>query len=223
MRADAGPEADLQEGSAKCVLLNQRKYALFKVDGTVYCVDNTCTHAGGPLCEGTLDRFVVRCPWHGSRFDVRTGQVVGPPARTPMKSYPVAIEGGRIWVQLALDLLVAQGQEMTAAPSVNPMEPFANETLLNETLDELGKFEYKLYGGIPVKLHRGEPTKYEFDLNLGVIHFTEQDVRGLSAIFSMLNEKWGTVMTYCIYPSKTRNRDMILNVRGSPMAPAEID
>src|SRR5437763_327071 len=47
--------------------------------------------------------------------------------------------------------------------------------------------------------------------------------KGLSEIFARTNAKWGTEMTYCIYPSKERTRDMILNVRGSPMAPAEID
>ena len=103
------------------------------------------------------------------------------------------------------------------------MEPFADPALLAEVVGELSKFEYKLYGAIPIRFHRGEATKYEFDLNLGVVHFTEQDCKGLSEIFARTNAKWGTEMTYCIYPSKERTRDMILNVRGSPMAPAEID
>ena len=103
------------------------------------------------------------------------------------------------------------------------MEPFGARELLNETLAALEGFEYKLYGRIAPRLHRGEPTKYEFDLNLGVIHFTEMDFQGLSALFARLNEKWGTEMTYCLYPSKERNREMILNVRGSPLAPSELD
>lgn len=54
------------------------------------------------------------------------------------------------------------------------------------------------------------------------MHFTERDFSGLSSIFSRLNEKWGTEMTFCIYPSKKSNRDMIINVRGSPKAPSDI-
>src|SRR5207247_663477 len=81
------------------------------------------------------------------------------------------------------------------------------------------KFDYKLYGPIPLRFHRGQPTKYEFDLNLGIVHFTEQDFEGLSAIVRRVNAKWGTLMTFCIYPSKDKARDMILNFRGSPMAP----
>ena len=100
MRVNIGPEAELHEGGAKCVTVNQRIFALFKVDGKVYCLDNRCTHLGGPLCEGSLEGAVVQCPWHGSRFDVRSGQVVGPPARVPVRSYEVAIEDGGVWVDL---------------------------------------------------------------------------------------------------------------------------
>lgn len=105
----------------------------------------------------------------------------------------------------------------------DPLEPFADKSLLDEVLGELSGFKYKLFGQIPVRFYRGDPTAYEFDLNLGVIHFTEQDCKGLSEIFDRINRKWGTKMTYCIYPSKDRARDMILNVRGSPKAPSEID
>ncbi len=109
------------------------------------------------------------------------------------------------------------------ADAFDALEPFASEALLQEMLNELGKFRYKLYGPRPIVLHRGPPTKYEFDLNLGLIHFTEQDFKGLSEIFARLNQKWGTRMTFCVYPSKEKPRDMILNVRGSPRAPSEID
>lgn len=108
-------------------------------------------------------------------------------------------------------------------PEFDPLTPFENESLLREVLDHLRQFEYKLYGQIPLIFHRGPPTQYEFDLNLGVVHITEQDCRGLSEIFEAINKSWRTQMTFCIYPSKEKARDMVLNVRGSPKAPAEID
>lgn len=100
MRAEAGAEQEIPESGAKCVTINQRPYALFKVAGKVYCLDNACTHVGGPLCRGTLDGLTVRCPLHGSRFDVRTGQVVGGPARVPVRSYPATVEAGNVWVEV---------------------------------------------------------------------------------------------------------------------------
>lgn len=54
-----------------------------KVDGTIYALGNTCTHAGGPLNKGTWvgrDRCEIQCPWHGSRFDVRTAAATAGPA-----------------------------------------------------------------------------------------------------------------------------------------------
>lgn len=105
----------------------------------------------------------------------------------------------------------------------DPMEPFANPILLKETIEALGGIEFKLFGKRPLNLHRGAPTKYEFDWNLGLVHVTEQDFRALADAFRVLNEKWGTEMTFCLYPSKEKPRDIILNVRGSPLAPSEID
>ncbi len=105
----------------------------------------------------------------------------------------------------------------------DPLEPFANRELLDGLVAELVAFRWKLYGPIPARYHRGEPTKYEFDLVLGVVHVTEQDFRGLSELFQRLNDAWGTRMTFCIYPSKEKARELILNVRGSPRAPSEID
>lgn len=100
MRVALVAEEDLSAAGTKCVEINGRKYALFKVSGQVYCLDNKCTHLGGPLCQGTLREFVVQCPWHGSRFDVRSGQVVGPPARSAVRAYPTTVEGGKVWADL---------------------------------------------------------------------------------------------------------------------------
>jgi hypothetical protein len=105
----------------------------------------------------------------------------------------------------------------------DPSHPFADREALQLLLDRLEAIEYKLYGKIPIKFHRGQPTEYEFDLNLGVVHVTEQDCQRLSAILAEANRAWGTEMTYCLYPSREVAREIILNLRGSPLAPAEID
>ena len=100
MRVALAADEDIPAEGTKCVELNGRTYALFKASGKVYCLDNQCTHMGGPLCEGSLQGSVVQCPWHGSRFDVTSGNVVGPPARKPVRSYSVLIEDGKIVVDI---------------------------------------------------------------------------------------------------------------------------
>jgi nitrite reductase/ring-hydroxylating ferredoxin subunit len=67
--------------------------AVFNVGGNVCATQAKCTHKGGPLNEGTLDGSTVTCPWHGSQFDVCTGAVLRGPAREPVKSYRVTLEG----------------------------------------------------------------------------------------------------------------------------------
>ncbi len=77
--------ADLKD--KLCASAKGKELALFKVKDNNYCTDNECAHLGGPLCKGKLEGFIVKCPWHGSEFDVRDGAVKGGPAKTAIKSY----------------------------------------------------------------------------------------------------------------------------------------
>ena len=65
----------------------------------VYAIGNVCTHMGGPLAEGKLVENVVQCPWHGSRFDIRTGEVVRAPAMRPESTYEVKVENNNILIK----------------------------------------------------------------------------------------------------------------------------
>ena len=67
----------------KEVQVNREAVCLVNLDGKYYAIGNICTHMGGPLAEGKLEGYVVQCPWHGSRFDVRSGEVVRRPAMRP--------------------------------------------------------------------------------------------------------------------------------------------
>lgn len=90
---------DVDTGTAILVELEGERIALFNVNGTFYAIGDTCTHSGGPLSEGDLDGDVVTCPWHGAQFDVKTGEVLGPPADEPVTNYRVKVEGSDILIQ----------------------------------------------------------------------------------------------------------------------------
>lgn len=68
--------------------------AIFNVDGQFYATQNKCTHMGGPLCEGGLWGEIAQCPWHGSEFNVRTGEVVSGPAEAPLKTHKASVQSG---------------------------------------------------------------------------------------------------------------------------------
>ena len=90
--------SELKPGQVKLLFLKGEPVAVYNVDGEFYATQDACTHAGGPLSEGELEGNMIVCPWHGSCFDVRDGQVKCGPAEDPVKIYRVILEGdlGRI-------------------------------------------------------------------------------------------------------------------------------
>jgi nitrite reductase/ring-hydroxylating ferredoxin subunit len=76
---------------------NGEEVGIFKVDGTCYAIGGICPHRGGPVGEGPLNGMVVTCPWHGWRFDIRTGANTINPSST-VKSYKVKVEGSDVYI-----------------------------------------------------------------------------------------------------------------------------
>ena len=91
---------DLPAGQASMVEVDGKEIAVFNVGGSFHAIDNTCTHVGGPLCEGEIAGNEVTCPWHGAMFDVTTGQVLGPPAASSVSRYNVRVDGSDIEVEV---------------------------------------------------------------------------------------------------------------------------
>jgi 3-phenylpropionate/trans-cinnamate dioxygenase ferredoxin component len=95
-----GQTDEIPVGRAKLVEINGKEIAVFNVGGTYHAIDNTCTHVGGPLCEGEIDGSEVTCPWHGAVFDVTSGQVLGPPAPESVARYNVRVNSSDIEIEI---------------------------------------------------------------------------------------------------------------------------
>jgi 3-phenylpropionate/trans-cinnamate dioxygenase ferredoxin subunit len=87
---------EIPPGRMKRVEAHGGRITVANVNGTFFAFDDTCTHDAGPLCEGDLDGESVVCPWHFSRFSVRTGEVIDSPAHEPLRTYPVRVEGDAV-------------------------------------------------------------------------------------------------------------------------------
>jgi len=85
--------------SMKAVDLEGEKVCIINTQGNYYAIGNVCTHVGGPLNEGTLEGYEVECPWHGSKFDIRTGNSTKPPAVQAVPKYEVKLDGNNILVR----------------------------------------------------------------------------------------------------------------------------
>ncbi|HEX2014234.1 MAG TPA: non-heme iron oxygenase ferredoxin subunit [Nitrososphaera sp.] len=90
---------DVQPSQMKLVEVADENICIVNVNGKYYAIGNVCTHEGGPLADGTLEGYEVECPWHGSKFDVRTGSVTNPPANLPVPSYVVKVDGNSILIK----------------------------------------------------------------------------------------------------------------------------
>ncbi len=94
-----GSVADVAKGATISVELDGVDIAVVHADDDkFYAVRDECSHAAVPLSEGEVEGCTLECWLHGSRFDLRTGEPSGPPAFTPVATFPVEIRDGDIYV-----------------------------------------------------------------------------------------------------------------------------
>ncbi len=91
--------SDLVDGEPVGVDVAGIPVVLVAQDGEVRAVGGTCPHLGGPLAEGWLHRGELVCPWHGSRFDLDTGEPAQGPSTAPLPCYETRLQDGRVEVR----------------------------------------------------------------------------------------------------------------------------
>lgn len=97
---DALSADDLPIDDVTGVTVAGRDIAIYAVGDEVYATDNLCTHGHARLCDGFLEGHEIECPLHQGKFDVRDGKPTCAPVTAPLRSHPVKIEGGRVFLQL---------------------------------------------------------------------------------------------------------------------------
>lgn len=94
------PAEDIPPGTSRGFQLGpSREVVVANVGGELHAVDGTCPHRSASLAQGTLDGATVTCPWHGYRFDVRTGRGLTNP-HASVATHRVAVEEGKVVVYL---------------------------------------------------------------------------------------------------------------------------
>lgn len=106
---------EIPPGSRKLVTIRGREIGIFNHGGEFFALLNRCPHQGGELCKGSLIGLVtstepgvfsysrpgemLKCPWHGWEYDIRTGQSWCDPNDTKVRAYPVSLEAGEALVK----------------------------------------------------------------------------------------------------------------------------
>ncbi|HTX46769.1 MAG TPA: bifunctional 3-phenylpropionate/cinnamic acid dioxygenase ferredoxin subunit [Solirubrobacteraceae bacterium] len=93
-KIDVCAVAELPPGERRIVAWDDLEIGVFNCDGTLYAIEDRCSHDDGPLAEGEFDegKCTVECPRHGSLFDLKTGKPLTLPAYVPVDTFPVIIE-----------------------------------------------------------------------------------------------------------------------------------
>ena len=129
-----GTVDEIAPGARKIVEVGGRSIGIFNVNGEYFALLNRCPHQAGPLCQGNTYGFlksggvgeyeysrpgeIVRCPWHGWEFDVRTGQSWFDPVQVRVRRYNVTVTPGSEIVGEA----IAEGAPPDPAPGTTPAE-----------------------------------------------------------------------------------------------------
>jgi len=95
-----GKVSDITSGKMVMVSADGKDILVTNVDGNYYAMDDTCTHAGASLSEGSLDGSTVTCPWHGSTWDCKTGKMIAFGVQLKdLSSYKVMVESDNVFVE----------------------------------------------------------------------------------------------------------------------------
>ncbi len=95
-----GTTGEITEDEPKQVKIGDVLVGLFRVGDEILAIHDVCTHEFACLTDGWVEGDTVECPLHQARFNLRTGEVLDPPATDDVATYPVKLDGDQIYVSL---------------------------------------------------------------------------------------------------------------------------
>lgn len=111
------PAEAVEEGRTIAGHVSGKAVLLSRFNGQFFAIAAVCSHYSGPLAKGSCRAGVVRCPWHHSGFDLKTGEALDAPAMTSLNRYRVEVEGGAVFVR---EPLPAQPRSSTRQKAAGP-------------------------------------------------------------------------------------------------------
>lgn len=97
----AGKVSDISSGTMKKISVDGKDIMITNIDGDFYAIDDSCTHSGASLSEGTLAGCTIICGWHKAEFDCKTGKLLKFPAKiNNLGSYTVTVESDSVFVEM---------------------------------------------------------------------------------------------------------------------------
>jgi 3-phenylpropionate/trans-cinnamate dioxygenase ferredoxin subunit len=92
--------SEVADGKALRVEIDGLDVAVVRNGDDIYAIEDECSHASVALSEGDVEGCEIECWMHGSRFDLRTGKPIGPPATEPVPIFPVQVDGADVLIDI---------------------------------------------------------------------------------------------------------------------------
>lgn len=89
---------ELEDGKPFVVRFGREEVCVLRWDGQFLAFANNCPHMDAPMQWGYIEAGFIECPWHGYRYDLRSGRRIRVPGATPLVVYPVRISDGDVYV-----------------------------------------------------------------------------------------------------------------------------
>ena len=106
----AGNAASFEDEDVEQLIIGSLAIAVYRAKGEFYATQDLCTHEHAYLSDGVVIDCIVECPFHQGRFDVRSGEPMGAPVISPIKTYPVKVVDGHIYVQVSMTQAAADAE-----------------------------------------------------------------------------------------------------------------
>jgi 3-phenylpropionate/trans-cinnamate dioxygenase ferredoxin subunit len=97
------PVEELGDGQRIFVEIDEKPIVVFNIANQYYAIADICSHDDGPVGEGNLDGFLITCPRHGARFDIRNGKALALPAFVDIPAYPVRVVGDQLEIGIPIE------------------------------------------------------------------------------------------------------------------------
>ncbi|MDW0339549.1 MAG: Rieske 2Fe-2S domain-containing protein [Nitrososphaeraceae archaeon] len=191
-------KSDIPLSHMKEYQVDGQSVCVANIDGKYFAINNVCSHEGGPLADGELQGYEVECPWHQSKFDMRTGEVKAPPAVEPQATFEVRIFGE--------DIMVKAG---SSSPQVREESKGAASVVYTLVLQERQVFQGTDILTLKISKKEDIEGKRKFEHTAGQYAFFD--------IGSVYNDPKGPVRHFTIASSPTEEFILIsTRIRDSP-------
>lgn len=98
-----GKLADVPEGGCAVFDAEGVSVLVCHTAGTIFAVENRCSHNGSPLAGGRIRGYTLSCPVHGAKFDLRDGSTAGALTKVPIRTFPVEVADGTLFIHMEAD------------------------------------------------------------------------------------------------------------------------